>query len=377
MNTLSLDRNPEINEININLAQLRINYNIVRNLLNPNTHLMAVVKGDACGHGMLRIAKELEECRCDAFGVTHLSEAILLRTEGITLPVHLLAPCLPSQVKFLIEYNIIPMADNLKIIQLLDQFANENRSCATIHIKVNTGLNRYGIAPAHAVEFISEIKTNYPNLNVEGIYTHFQDPDKNPELTFRQIDCFKHVLQSLEEKNLRPLLAHAASSSAITRYPEAHFDMVRCGMLLYGLEHEEGERIIPPGIKPLVTVKALILKIRTIKEGEAGGYGTEFIPTKDTTVAIIGIGYGDGVGRGWRQAIISGRRVPIVNYFMDGLMADITEIQDSVKEYDEAVIIGSQGNENISILEVSKQFNRYAEEQLQSITERVPRKYIP
>lgn len=375
MNTEEQTKNPDSNEMNINLSQLKRNFQIVKSLLKSETKLMAVVNGDAYGHGMVPIAKELLHCKCDAFGVTHLTEAISLRNAGIRIPILLLTPIHPAQVPHLIDYHITPMVDHLVILGLLDQYSGSKNKTVNVHVKVNTGLNRYGIQPEEALIFLKSIKQEFPHVTVEGIYTHFPDPDKNMELTIKQIGIFDDLINQLEKENLRPSIVHVASSSVITRYPQAHYDMVRCGMLLYGLEHEKGVRILPDGIKPLVTVKALITKIRTIKAGESGGYGTDFIATRDTKVAMIAIGYGDGIGREWKEAIVSGKRVPIVNSFMDGLMVDITDIPDNVKEFDVAVVIGSQGDETIPLLEVSKHFNHFAQEQLQCIADRVPKKY--
>lgn len=367
---------PEVNEIYVNLSQLRRNFNIVHSILKPNTKLMAVVKGDACGHGMIPIAKELLNCKCDAFGVVRLIEALTLRKADIKIPIMLLSPIMLSEASYIIQYDITPMVDNEKIIKILDQCASECNKVVDLHVKINTGLNRYGIKPEESVAFIRKIHEEYHHVIVEGIYTHFQDPDYNPEFTHKQIKCFNNIINKLEKENLRPEIAHAASSTGTIKYPESHYDMVRCGMILYGLQHEQGEKDLPEGIKPLLTLKGRVMKIQRIKAGETGGYGSSFIAKKDSKVAIVGLGYGDGVSRGWKEVLIAGKRVPVVNYFMDGLMVDISDLEETVKEFDEAVIIGSQGLENISWLEACKHIGSYADEQIQRIAERVPRYYF-
>ncbi|MCT8978810.1 alanine racemase [Clostridium sp. CX1] len=367
---------PEVNEIDINLSQLQRNFSIIRNLVKPDIKIMAVLKGDAYGHGMVPIAYELEHCKCDTFGVVRLIEAFSLRKAGIKIPIILLAPIIPLQASWITINDITPMVDNEEIVEALDESASECNKIVNIHVKINTGLNRYGIEPKEAVNFIKKIYNKYPNVKVEGIYTHFQNAEFDENFTIKQIECFNEVLNRLEKENLRPKIAHAAGSAGILMYPQSHYDMVRCGIILYGLEHKEGEKDLPDGVKPLVTLKGRILKIKTIKAGETGGYGDRFIAKKDTKVAIIGLGYGDGISRGWKEVLIADQRVPVVNYFMDGIMVDISNLKGKIKEFDEAVIIGSQGAENISWEEASKYVSSYADEQIQRITERVPKHYF-
>jgi alanine racemase len=366
----------EVNEIDINLSQLQRNYNILRGLVKPDIKFMAVLKGDAYGHGMIPIAKELEKCHCDVFGLVRLIEAYTLRSAGIKTPILLLAPIIPSQASWVVRYDIMPMVDNHEIIEVLEKYASEENKTIGVHVKINTGLNRYGIWADEAAAFIKKVYEKYPHINIEGIYTHLQDPDFNTEITYKQIELFDKALNTLEKENLRPKVAHIANSSGILRYPQCHYDMVRCGIILYGLEHKEGEKTLPEGVKPLITFKGRIMKLMTIKKGDAGGYGTNFIAQRDTRAAVVGVGFGDGVSRGWKEVLIAGQRVPEVNYFMDGIMVDITDLKGPVKEFDEAVIIGSQGAEQITWQDACRELGSYIDEQIQSITERVPKHYF-
>lgn len=367
---------PEVNEIDINLSQFRRNFNIIRNLLKPNVKFMAVLKGDAYGHGLVPIAYELEKCKCDILGVVRLVEAFTLREAGIKMPINLLAPIVPSQAPWVVKYNITPMIDKEEIIDALEKASTEANKITNIHIKINTGLNRYGIQPEEAVDFIRRVHKLYFHINIEAIYTHFQDPDFNPKFTKRQIKYFNELINKLKKENLMPKMAHAAGSTGILMYPESHYDMVRCGIILFGLEHKSGEKNLPEGVKPLITLKGRIMKLGLIKAGEAGGYGNKFIAKKDTPVAIIGLGYADGVTREWKEVLIAGKRVPVINYFMDSMMVDISDLKEAVMEFDEVVIIGSQGAESISWQEACKHIGSYVDEQIQRITERVPRHYF-
>lgn len=366
----------EISIADINLTQLRKNLDIIKSKLNPKVKFMAVAKGDAYGHGLVSIAEELEKCGCDAIGVVRLTEAVALREGKIKIPVVILSPLMSSQSSWIVDHNIIPMVDNEKIVAALDKEAAMKDKIVTVHVKVNTGLNRYGIEADEVVRFIHMINEKYSHIKIEGIYTHFKDPEYNEQFTCEQIAKFNKVLKDLEEAGIRPLIAHAAASAGILMYQESHYDMVRCGLILYGLAHKPGEKLLPEGVKPIMSLRSKILKIDEIKEGHSGGYGNIFVAKRDSFAAVVGIGYGDGISRGWKEVIVAGEKVPVVNYFMDGLLIDITDIIDKVKEFDEVVIVGKQGNESITWEEACHNMNAYMDEQFQRITERVPKHYF-
>lgn len=366
----------EVNIADVNLTQLHKNFNIIRNKLKHGVKFMAVVKGDAYGHGLVPIAEELERYRCDAIGVVRLTEAVALRKGGIKIPIIILAPLIPSQSSLVVDYDITTMVDNERIIAALEECAAKKDKMINVHVKVNTGLNRYGVEVEDVLKFISIINEKYLHIKIEGIYTHFKDPENNKEFTYEQLQKFQDVLNKLEELNMRPPIAHAAGSAAILMYPESHLDMVRCGLILYGLEHKANEKLLPKEINTIMSLKSRILKLRKIKAGESGGYGDNFIANRDSTLAVVGMGYGDGISRGWKEILISGQKVPIVNYFMDGILVDITDIQHKVNEFDEAVIVGKQNNEIISWEEACNKMNSYIDEQFQRITERVPKHYF-
>lgn len=366
----------EINRADINLTQLNNNANVIRNKLKPVTKFMAVVKGDAYGHGLVPIAQALEKCKCDALGVVRLTEAVALKKAGIRLPVIILAPLMPSQSPWVVEHDIITMVDNEKIVEALEKEAAYKDKIIKVHVKINTGLNRYGVEVDDALRFIHMINEKYLHIKIEGIYTHFKDPENNMQFTYEQLEKFNRVLRNLEDVNLRPPIAHAAGSAGILMYPESHFDMVRCGLILYGLVHKPGEKLLPEGVKPIMSLKSKVLKIKRIKAYESAGYGNKFIAKRDSSVAVVGIGYADGISRGWKEVLISGRSVPVINYFMDGILVDITDIEDEVKTFDEVVVVGKQKGETISWEDACHDINEYMDEQFQKITERVPKHYF-
>jgi alanine racemase len=366
----------EVVKLNVNLSQLQRNIHAISKLLKPDVKFMAVVKGNAYGHGLIPMAKALEEFDCHSLGIVRFTEAIALREAGIKMPIVMLAPAMPSQAEEVVKHDITIMLDNDRIAEEVNKCAHEYNKKVKVHIKVNTGLNRFGIEPAKVPGFIKNIRNNYDNLEIEGIYTHFRDPEFNKPFTDTQVSIFNEVLEGLEKEGIRPPLAHSAASGGILMYPEAQYDMIRCGILLYGEEYLKGQRILPEDVLPLTSLVGQIMKINEVHTGEAIGYGDKSIATKDCRIAVVAGGYGDGISRGWKQILINGQKVPIVNYAMDCMEADITDVRGIVNEYDEAVYIGHQGNECITWEDACYGLNSEVDEQLQRITNRVQRNYF-
>lgn len=366
----------EVNSAEINLSQLQRNISIIRRNIKPGTQFMAVLKGNAYGHGLIQIAYEVERCRCDSIGVVRVTEALKLREAGISIPIIMLAPIMPEQADYVVNYDVTISVDNECILKALQESCDKYNKVVNVHIKVNTGLNRYGIEPKDACDFINMIKGKYPSLIVEGIYTHFRDAEFDNVFTELQIERFNNVLNKLEKEKLRPQIAHAAGSAGILLYPKAHYDMVRCGLILYGLELNEEQKLLLPGMRSLMTIKSRVVKIEEVKKDDFGGYGNRFKASRNSFIAVIGAGYGDGISRGWKEVLISGRRIPIINYCMDGIIVDITDFKGEVNEFDEVIIIGKQGDETITWEEACYHIKCFSDEQLQRITARVPKNYF-
>jgi alanine racemase len=366
----------EVVRLDINLSQLQRNVDKVFKLLKPGVQFMAVVKGDAYGHGLAPIGIALEGFGCHSLGVVRISEATALRSAGIKIPIAMLAPIMPIQVEEAVKLNLTMMVDNESIAYELNECGKKYNKTMKIHIKVNTGLNRFGVEPAEVSEFIKNIQNKYKSLVIEGIYTHFRDPEFNRDFTNKQIAIFNEVLEKLEKEGIRPTLAHAAATGGIIMNPEAQYDMVRCGILLYGEEYLKDKKVLPKGVLPLTTFTGQVIKINEVQEGQPIGYGDRHIAARKCRIAVIAGGYGDGVSRGWKQILINGQKVPILNYAMDCIEADITDVAGDVQEYDEAVFVGQQGNECITWEDVCYGLHSEVDEQLQRITCRVQRNYF-
>jgi alanine racemase len=365
----------EVIRLDINLSQLQHNVKAISKLLKPGVKFMAVVKGNAYGHGLIPIAKTLAELGCHSLGVVRIAEAIEIRAAGIEIPVVMLAPIMPNQTEDAVKFDLTIMLDNETMAKEINKYAEKYDKTIKVHIKVNTGLNRFGIEPTKVSELIKNIKKNYDNLEIEGIYTHFRDPEFNKSFTDTQIEVFNKVIGGLEKEGTRPLIAHAAATGGILLYQEAHYDMIRCGILLYGEEYLKGKSVMPDEVLPLTSLVSRIIKINEVQAGQAIGYGDRSIAIRKCRIAVIAGGYGDGISRGWKQILINGQKVPIVNYAMDCIEADITDVIGVVREYDEAVFIGHQGNESITWEDACYGLNSEVDEQLQRITNRVQRNY--
>jgi alanine racemase len=370
-----VNRVQEVIRLDVNLSQLRRNVEAISGLLKPEVKFMAVVKGNAYGHGLVPMAKALEEFGCHSLGVVRIIEAIALREAGIKIPIMMLAPIMPSQAAEAVKHELTIMLDNEATAYEVNKCAKSCNKVIQVHVKVNTGLNRFGIEPDKVLEFIKHIKDNCDNLEIEGIYTHFRDPEFNKSFTDTQIAIFNELLGKLEKEGFRPPLAHAAATGGILIYPEAHYNMIRCGILLYGEEYLKGKKILPEGVLPLTSLASRVIKINEVQTGQPIGYGDKHIASRKSRIAVIAGGYGDGVSRGWKNILIHGQKVPIVNYAMDCIEADITDVEGNVQEYDEAVLVGHQGSECITWEEACYGLNSEVDEQLQRITNRVPKNY--
>jgi alanine racemase len=365
----------EVISLEINLSHLQSNFYSISKLLKPGVKFMAVVKGNAYSHGIVPIGKALERFGCHSLGVVRITEAIDLREAGVKIPIVMLSPIMSSQVEEVVKHDLTIMLDNETIAFELNKCGKNYNKIIKVHVKVNTGLNRFGIEAAKVPEFIENIRNNCGSLEIEGVYTHFRDPESNKAFTDKQIAVFNEVLEKLEREGIRPAVAHAAASGGILLYPEAQYDMVRCGILLFGEEYLKGQRILPKTIIPLTSLVSRIIKINEVQAGDPIGYGDKYIAARKSRIAVIAGGYGDGVSRGWKELLVNGQKMPIINYAMDCVEADITDVTGNIQEYDEAVFIGHQGNECITWEDACYGLNSEVDEQLQRITSRVQRNY--
>lgn len=362
----------------INLDHFSYNISSVRKLLSPETKVMAVVKANAYGHGIVPIAKKAEAVGVDYLGVVCLYEARQLRNAGITLPILLLNYTDEESIADAVTLDLRITVMDEAVLKAVSREAQKQHKTVNIHVKVDSGMHRLGLLPKEALAFITMIKA-YPTVILEGIFTHFATSDEESlDFTNEQLAQFTQVIDTLKSEGISPPLIHAANSAAVLRVPSTHFTMVRLGKILYGTAPSE-EFTLPFIPKPVLTLKTNIIQIRTIPKGDSVGYGRSFVATRETRVAALPIGYADGFRRGpqnFGEVLVCGKRAPIIGRVsMDQSSIDVTDIPQA-KVGDEVVIIGSQGNEAITVQEVATQIGTISYEVLASLSSRVTREYI-
>jgi len=340
--------------VEIDLSRLRENLRIIRADLPLRVRIMAVVKDDAYGHGAVEVARIAVEEGVWGFGLSTLEEALTLREAGITAPLVLLGERQEEELPWCLKYNLTVCVNRVETVRVLGRLARESRKRIPIHVKLNTGMNRYGVRWDEAMPLFQAILEE-ESLVLEGVMTHFAQSDE-ADKTFAnlQIARFDEVISRLKAKGIQYGMEHLCNSGGFLDLPHAHRDMVRIGILMYGVYPSAVCRRIP-GIRPVMSVKARVAGFQNLKPGDSVGYGMRYKATTPRRIAIIPVGYGDGYPRviNTGEVIIRGRRVPIVGgVTMDALMVDVTELPE-VSMWDEVVLMGEQGNEEISVHEIA------------------------
>ncbi len=358
----------------IGLSNLEFNFRRVKKIVGPKTRIMAVVKSDAYGHGLLPIAKRLAKLGADYLGVASIDEAAILRKNKITLPILILGNILSRDAGAVVEYNLTQTISDYGLASKLNQKAKNTGKIIGVHIKVDTGMGRLGILYKDAIKFVEEV-SRLRHLRAEGLFTHFPCADCDPEFTHYQIDIFNQLIGDLKRMGIRIPLFHAANSAGIIGYPESRFNLVRPGLMLYGIKPSQGLDI---KLKPALSLKSRIIYLKRMPSGQGISYGRSYITRKETTVAVLPIGYGDGYPRNLSNradVLIKGKRFRISGAVcMDQIMVDVGDL--GVKIGDEAVLIGCQGNSRISAEELAYICGTIPYEIVCGIGNRVARLYL-
>lgn len=357
------------------------NIAVIRGLLKPTTQLMAVVKGNAYGHGAVAVAKIAETAGADRFAVATVGEGVELRRHGVTLPILVLGHTPLSGVADALQHNLTLTLHRSDGIVELGRIAQTLQRPAVVHLKVNTGMNRLGLEPADVLPFLRALQPHCADIHLEGIFTHFATADQ-PEQRFvlEQLCEFQHVLQILDQAKLRPPLAHAANSAATLRLPAAHLDMVRCGIALYGLHPDDETCRLSAAFQPVLAWKAQIAQLTHLQPGEGVGYGRTFRADGPRVVATIPVGYADGFPRSphhWGSVLIGGEEVPILGRVcMDQTIVDVTGLlarDRPVRPGDEIVLIGHQQQQQLTAERIAQRLGTVNYEVVSRILPRVPR----
>jgi alanine racemase len=360
--------------LEINLETIRSN---VRELIRiSQTELMAIVKANGYGHGAAEIARASVEAGATWCGVARLEEAIALRRAGINCNILVLGYTSPDRAAEAVNHNIsLTIYDQ----QIGEGYAEQSARLGgglRLHIKVDTGMGRLGIAPDTALEFIERL-SRLPQLNIEGIFTHFARADEpQASTTEEQLEKFTHLIDQLSRDGVAPRYIHAANSAATLNYPHARFNLVRPGIVLYGFPPSP-ETPVPTGLKPGLTWKTRLTSVRTFPAGHGISYGHIYHTSRSERIGSIAIGYADGFR--WINGnivLVHGKRVPVVGRVcMDQCMLQLDEVPDAAIG-DEVVLLGGQGDEYISAEEIGERWGSFNYEVICGLSNRLPRIYL-
>jgi alanine racemase len=361
----------------VNLAALAHNLSRIKRYLSPGCEVMAIVKANAYGHGAIETAQSLSRQGIGQFAVASLDEGIALRQAGLSASIVVLGALFEEQVFDLITHRLTPVVSDGHILPALAKAVRSQQAPYSIHLKVETGMGRLGFTPEELLAVLENPLLHGP-LKVEGMMTHLADADgADNTFTEHQLTAFQAILNKIRRRGLTLPLVHAANSAAIVRFPDAHFSLVRPGIMLYGY-HTLPASIPDPDLRPVLSLHTTVAQLRTIPKGCSVSYNGTFVAKRQTRIAVLPIGYADGYSRQLSHrgsVLIQGRRVPIVGLVcMDMIMVDVTDIAP-VQVGQTVTLIGQQGEESIWADEVATWIGTIPYEVLCGIGSRVPRLY--
>lgn len=366
--------------VEINLDNLAHNMREVRRLAQKDAQVMAVIKADGYGHGSTKIAQTLLENGADRLAVAVLDEAIELRQAGHQVPIFILGYTQPERAAEVVSHDLEQSVYSWEAALALSQAAAAQSKTALIHIKIDTGMGRIGLQPnAETIELIKKIH-ELPNLKIKGLFTHFAIADEvDKTYTNQQFQKFAWVGSELEKNGIHIDLKHCGNSATIIDLADMHLNMVRAGIMLYGLAPSPDVMLQKLELRQVMSLKVRITHVKEIEAGQSVSYGRKFIANQKTKIASLPIGYADGYTRmlsGKAEALVKGQRVPVVGRIcMDQCMIDVTDIED-VKVGDEVVLFGAQGDGFIGIDELAEKLGTINYEIVCMISRRVPRVYV-
>lgn len=365
----------------INLDNIEYNIRQMEKHISENTKMILVVKADGYGHGAVQIAKTAEHMPgVWGYAAATLDEAVLIRNAGIKKPVMVLGCTFPDQFAEAVSHDISMTVYAWEAAEEIARIAAEKNMQAKIHIKIDTGMSRLGFAAEE--ESVAAIKKicALPNLETEGIFTHFAKADETDKTyTKKQLERYRWMIRRLKEEGICPKYRHCSNSAGIIDMPEANMDLVRAGIALYGLYPSEEVDKEAVSLRPAMTLLSHIVHTKWIGKGTAVSYGGSFVADRRTKVATIPVGYADGYPRSLSDkgyVLIRGKRAPLIGRVcMDQFMVDITEIEDAAF-MDEVTLIGTDGGETIAVEDLSALSGRFNYEFLCNLDKRIPREYI-
>lgn len=364
--------------VEVDLDAIRHNLSEIRRQVGPVVEIMAVVKGEAYGHGAVKVARTVLQSGANRLGVALPEEGIALRKAGITAPILVFSPLQIDQAEVMVKFDLTPTICMLEPGVALSRAAVAADKKINIHLKIDTGMGRIGVPAHEGIVFVKKLQS-LPGIILEGIFSHLATADeRDKDYTKHQIKTFNKVIVDLKDEGILPAKAHLANSAAIIDLPLTYYNMVRPGIMLYGMYPSSEVDLERVRLKPAFTLKTKVVFIKRLSQGSTVSYGRKYTVPKDTTIITIPIGYADGWPRrlsGKAEVLISGKRFPIVGTIcMDLCMVDVGD--EPVEIGQEVVLIGFQGAESISVDEIAGHLVTINYEVTCMISDRVPRMYF-
>ena len=370
----------------IDLDAIKHNYLQIRNNISDKSMLLCVIKADAYGLGAVALAKVYERLGADWFAVSNLEEAFQLRNNGIKKPILILGYTPANMAYELSKLNISQAVFSEEYANDLSNYAAKNNVKVKIHLKIDTGMSRIGFVFKNERENLETIKElrrvcNLENLITEGIFTHFAVADeagKSIETTNGQFSAFSDICKILKDSGINIKIRHCSNSGGILNYPQTNLDMVRAGIILYGLFPSNYVRN-KLDLQPAMSLKTVISQVKTVPEGTAVSYGGTFVTQRKTKIATVPIGYADGYLRvlsSKASMLVNGKKAPVIGRIcMDQAMLDITDIEN-INENTVVTVFGKDGDAEIKVEDIADIANTINYEILCLISKRIPRIYI-
>jgi alanine racemase len=362
--------------VEVSLARLAENFHAIRAAVAPAA-VMPIVKANAYGHGLVPVARHLVANGATSLGVAFVEEAVALREAGVTVPILVMGGILGDQIPVFLRHGLTLTASSVDKLGQIDRAAREMGVTAKVHLKIDTGMERIGVH-YYSAQGLLERASQCRHCIVEGIYSHFANADSADVSSARlQLSRFLDVLSWYDAQGVAPPVRHIANSGAVLQLPESHLDLVRPGILLYGV-YPSAEVARTIAVRPVLAWKSRVVYFKVVKPGHPVSYGSTWQTDHLTRIVTIPVGYGDGYFRALSnvaRVIIRGRRYPVVGRVcMDQVMANIE--WDTAYNGDEVVLIGADGDEVITCEDLADWAGTIPYEVLTNINTRVPRVYV-
>jgi alanine racemase len=359
--------------LEIDLSILDENYQILSRVIKKP--VMPIVKANAYGHGLIKIAKRLEKSGANWIGVARIEEGLSLREAGIQSRILVLGYTSPKRIPHAIKEKITLSVYDFNVASQYAQMAESLSEKINLHAKIDTGMGRLGIRLNKAVEFIQFLNEN-PNIQLEGLFSHFARADEPSEDdTALQLERFEQLIEEIKSTTALPPMIHIANSAGALLFPRSRFDMVRVGIALYGLSPSKFVEL-PEGIEPSLSWKTRLISKKRLPAGHGVSYGFNYHTKKDEWIGVIAVGYGDGMRRiNGNSTLLRGKYAPIIgNVCMDQCMIQLDGIPDA-EIGDEVVLIGKQKNNEITATKIAEKWGTINYEVICGLASRMPRNY--